>query len=136
MDPLAHIRHHPSPMEPFTHFTHLRRDGADIVWTATGHERPVFLDEHGRRRRWVLAGGALAGGASAMWLTALVAGAIGFSTLPSVHAHSPLLAERTEVRDVASVKRRSRVSVVSARRPSTLERATGLAVSRALISAQ
>ncbi len=120
-------------MEPLAH---LRRDGANTVWTATGHERPVFLDEHGRRLRWVLAGGAFAGGASALWLTALVAGAIGFSTLPSIHAHSPLLAERTEVRDVASVRPRHRVSAVSARRPSTLERATGLAVSRALTSAQ
>lgn len=123
-------------MEPFNHFTHFRREGANTVWTATGHERPVFLDEHGRRRRWVLAGGALAGGASAMWLTALVAGAIGFSTLPSMRAHSPLLAEKTEVRDVASVKRLHRASVVSARRPSTLDRAAGLAVSRALISTQ
>jgi hypothetical protein len=52
-------------------------------WTATGHERPVFLDEHGRRRRWVLAAGALAGAAAALWLTALVIGAIGFSSLPS-----------------------------------------------------
>jgi hypothetical protein len=52
------------------------------VWTATGHESPVFLDHGGRRRRWVLAGGALAGAAAALWLAALVAGAIGFATLP------------------------------------------------------
>jgi hypothetical protein len=56
------------------------------VWTATGHEPPVFLDHHGRRRRWVLAGGTLAGAAASMWLAALVAGAIGFATLPSWHA--------------------------------------------------
>jgi hypothetical protein len=58
---------------------------ADTPWTATGHERPVFLDEHGRRRRWVLVGGALAGAASALWLAALLAGAVGFSTLPMAH---------------------------------------------------
>jgi hypothetical protein len=57
------------------------------VWTATGHEPPVFLDHHGRRRRWVLAGGTLAGAAAGMWLAALVAGAIGFATLPSWHAY-------------------------------------------------
>lgn len=64
------------------------------VWTATGHERPVFLDEHGRRRRWVFAGGGLAGGLSALWLGALVTGAIGFSTLPvvgSIHHAARLL---------------------------------------------
>lgn len=52
------------------------------VWTATGRERPVFLDERGRRRRWVLAGGVLAGGVSSLWLGGLIAGAIGFATLP------------------------------------------------------
>jgi hypothetical protein len=57
-------------------------------WTATGHERPVFLDEHGRRRRWVLAGGMLAGVLAALWLTALVVGAIGFATLPAIGVHS------------------------------------------------
>src|ERR1700689_809234 len=60
------------------------------VWTATGHEPPVFLDHHGRRRRWVWAGGALAGAAAAFWLAALLAGAIGFATLPSLqilHRH-------------------------------------------------
>jgi hypothetical protein len=58
----------------------------DAVWTATGHEPPVFLDERGRRRRWVLAGGALTGGASAIWLGGLLAGAIGFSSMPSTAA--------------------------------------------------
>jgi hypothetical protein len=57
----------------------------DVRWTATGHERPVFLDEHGLRRRWVLAAGALAGAASTLWLAALLAGAIGFSSLPPSH---------------------------------------------------
>jgi hypothetical protein len=54
------------------------------VWTATGHERPVFLDERGRRRRWVLLGGVFAGGLSALWMGGLLAGAIGFSSLPSI----------------------------------------------------
>lgn len=67
----------------------------DAVWTATGHERPIFLDEHGRRRRWVMIGGALGGGASTMWLGALIAGAIGFSTMPAVSVKTqPLVASR------------------------------------------
>jgi hypothetical protein len=98
MDPLAHLRRH----------------GDDHVWTATGHERPVFLDEHGRRRRWVLFGGALASGASACWLGALVAGAIGFSSLPSMNTDTHLLAARPHVRYVAQTVRhrhgRSKVS--------------------------
>ncbi|HEV2997743.1 MAG TPA: hypothetical protein VGX16_01455 [Solirubrobacteraceae bacterium] len=58
------------------------RESTATVWTATGRERPVFLDEHGRRRRWVTLAGALAGSAASLWLAGLVAGAIGFSTLP------------------------------------------------------
>jgi hypothetical protein len=68
------------------------------VWTATGHESPVFLDHHGRRRRWVLAGGTLAGAAAGMWLAALVAGAIGFATLPSWQAyHHDRIGRQAEV---------------------------------------
>ncbi len=119
-------------MEPLTH---VRRDHDEAVWTATGHERPVFLDESGRRRRWVLAGGVFAGGASAFWFTALIAGAIGFSTLPSMRAHLPTIAQRTEAREVASVGRRHGV-VVGARRPSSLTHAASLAVSRSLIAAE
>jgi hypothetical protein len=52
-------------------------------WTATGQERPVFLDEQGRRRRWVQTGAALTGGAATLWLTGLIAGAVGFGTLPT-----------------------------------------------------
>lgn len=62
------------------------RTASSTVWTATGRERPIFLDEHGRRRRWVLLAGAVVASASALWLAALVAGAIGFSTLPRVGA--------------------------------------------------
>jgi hypothetical protein len=116
-------------MEPHAH---LPRHEGETAWTATGHERPVFLDEHGRRRRWVLAGGVLAGGASAFWFTALVAGAIGFSTLPSVRVRAPFVVQRAEAHEVASLRHRHTV-VVSARRTSSFARATGLAVSRGLI---
>src|SRR5450759_2146335 len=121
------------PMEPLAH---IRRHGGESVWTATGHERPVFLDEHGRRRRWVLAGGVLTGGASALWLGALVAGAIGFSGLPAISAAPRVLAERASDVEVALAGRHRPVRTVHARHRSAIERATGLAVSRALISAQ
>jgi hypothetical protein len=62
----------------------------DERWTATGTERPVFLDERGRRRRLVQAAGALAGAASALWLGGLVAGAIGFGALPAAPAPKPV----------------------------------------------
>jgi hypothetical protein len=70
-------------------------------WTATGRERPVFLDEHGRRRRWVQAGGALTGGAATLWLAGLIAGAVGFGALPTtggvpVSAHRSRAAEPAE----------------------------------------
>jgi hypothetical protein len=60
-----------------------RRQERAHEWTATGLERPVFLDERGRRRRWVLTGGALSGGAAALWLGGLLAGAVGFASLPA-----------------------------------------------------
>jgi hypothetical protein len=63
------------------------REHEPAVWTATGHEPPVFLDHRGHRRRWVLAGGTLAGAAATLWLAALIAGAIGFATLPSWRAY-------------------------------------------------
>jgi hypothetical protein len=121
MDPLAHLHRH----------------GDDAVWTATGHERPVFLDEHGKRRRWVLLGGALAGGGSACWLGALVAGAIGFSSLPSMNTDTHLLAARAHARYVAqtvvaqTVRHRHGRSKVSGR-SSGLEHAD-LAVSRGVL---
>jgi hypothetical protein len=102
----------------------------ETVWTATGHERPVFLDEHGRRRRWVLAGGALGGGASALWLGALVAGAIGFSSMPSLSARtSSLIASRANSRSASYVRRHRHAQ---RRLPGAAP--TELAVSRALIS--
>jgi hypothetical protein len=116
MDPLAHLRRH----------------GADTVWTATGHERPVFLDEHGKRRRWVLLGGALAGGGSACWLGALIAGAIGFSSLPSLNANARVLAARPHVRYVAQTARHRHGRTKVSKRSSGLETAD-LAVSRGVL---
>lgn len=106
-------------------FPHLRHRDEQPVWTATGHEPPVFLDEHGRRRRWVLVGGTLAGGASSLWFAALVAGAIGFSTLPSLRstplslrAATPQLAARKApaTREVAAIRAHHRL-IVGHRRP-------------------
>jgi hypothetical protein len=79
------------------------------VWTATGHERPVFFDEHGRRRRWVFAGGALTGGMSALWLGGLLAGAIGFASLPVPHGITPALSRAAPVVSSLSAQDRDRV---------------------------
>jgi hypothetical protein len=99
------------------------------VWTATGHEPPVFLDHHGRRRRWVWAGGALAGAAATFWLAALVAGAIGFATLPSWQAyhHSDRVWRQAEVafrpdRDAHRRVTETRVSSATGRVPAVLRR--------------
>jgi hypothetical protein len=112
------------------------RSAADTVWTATGHERPVFLDERGRRRRLVLAGGVSAGAAAAIWFVTLIAGAIGFSTLPSLRAPVPLFAQRTEVRDIALDTRHRRVALASGRRGAEPVRAAGLAAARRRVSTE
>jgi hypothetical protein len=117
MDPLAPVRRH----------------GEDSVWTATGQERPVFLDEHGRRRRWVLLGGALAGGGSACWLGALIAGAIGFSSMPSMNTDTRLTAARPHVGYVAQSAHHRRRHAKSSKRSSGIETAD-LAVSRGVLS--
>ncbi|MGH2879778.1 MAG: hypothetical protein ACRDK4_09270 [Solirubrobacteraceae bacterium] len=85
------------------------------VWRATGLERPVFLDERGRRRRWVFVGGALTGGASALWLGGLIVGAIGFSNLPLTHAtlaarpsRAPVAADRIADAGTARARLRAR----------------------------
>jgi hypothetical protein len=77
---------------------------ADERWTATGHEPPVFLDEHGRRRRWVLVAGALAGAAATLWFAALIAGAVGFSTLPLPPALTATAHLHRTVREVAELR--------------------------------
>jgi hypothetical protein len=52
--------------------------------SASGRERPVFLDESGRRARVVRFAGRLMGGATVAWLGALVVGASAAPTLPSL----------------------------------------------------
>jgi hypothetical protein len=113
------------------------RSVVDAVWTATGHERPVFLDERGRRRRWVLAGGMSAGAAAAFWFAALVAGAIGFSTLPSMRAPIPLFAQRAVSHDATWGPRRHHVILASGqRRPVPAVRPAGLALGQRRVSTE
>lgn len=62
---------------------HLRddHDGASSPWEAAGRERPVFLDEAGRRQRLLRPFGVLAALLAAGWLAALLVGATGFATI-------------------------------------------------------
>jgi hypothetical protein len=50
---------------------------------ATGTERPIFLDETGRRARRVRAACGTGGAVAALWLAAIVSGPMGFGRLPS-----------------------------------------------------
>ena len=50
---------------------------------ATGTERPIFLDETGRRARRVRAAGSAAAVAAGLWLAAIVGGSLGFGPLPA-----------------------------------------------------
>jgi len=99
---------------------HLRddHDGASSPWEAAGRERPVFLDEAGRRHRLLRPFALLAALGAAGWLAALLIGATGFATIAplpdplagrpfahaSAHAHrhshlrTRLVAERTRLR--------------------------------------
>jgi hypothetical protein len=127
--------HTSSPVRTSPHID--RQLAEEVVWTATGHERPVFLDEHGKRRRWVWLGGALTGGASALWLGALIAGAIGFSTMPSMQARSPLLASRAPRPVHVALSTHRRVASHSHHSSSSPSGgSTELAVSRVLIAAR
>jgi hypothetical protein len=96
---------------------------AAAPWTATGQERPVFLDETGRRRRWVWAAGTLAAVAATAWFGALVTGPLGFDRLPDVPVPIRLTATLTtptltlraparRVLTVAMVGRRGRNGLV------------------------
>jgi hypothetical protein len=116
-------------MHPRANIHHSIEGIESTVWTATGHERPVFLDDRGRRRRWVLAGGVIAGAASGFWFAALIAGAIGFSTLPSMRASVPVFAQRTLAHDIAGDERHRHVVLAFAggRRQSLPVGATGSA---------
>jgi hypothetical protein len=49
---------------------------------ATGTERPIFLDETGRRARRVRAACTAGGAAAVLWLAAIVGGSFGFGRLP------------------------------------------------------
>ena len=84
------------------------------VWTATGLERQVFLDRSGRRRRHFGALGVLLALLATVWLTALVTGSVGFSSLPALpsvtanatlvtpaahHAHMAVRGSRVADRD-------------------------------------
>jgi hypothetical protein len=77
------------------------------VWTATGLERPVFLDRSGRRHRKVRMAGAGAALAGSVWFAALITGGIGFSGLPAVAGAGGALAGRPHalVRVVAGHRR-------------------------------
>jgi hypothetical protein len=62
------------------------------LWTATGLEPQIFLDQTGRRARVVRLAGALAAMLGAAWLAALVTGALGFSNLPRLPGPIGILA--------------------------------------------
>jgi hypothetical protein len=72
---------------------------------ATGTERPVFLDETGRRARRVRAVCTAGCAAAVLWLAAIVGGSFGFGRLPPgpaafvlrapiVVAHAPIVVAR------------------------------------------
>lgn len=98
-------------------------DGAECVpaseWTASGREPQVFLDERGRRRRWVLAGGAIAGLLASVWLAALISGGVGFATLPSLRlAASPTGAVRSGSAELSKRRGSAQRLEVALRAPS------------------
>jgi hypothetical protein len=78
----------------------------------------------------------LAGAAAAFWFAALIAGAIGFSTLPSMRAPIPLFAQRALAHDMIQDKRHNHVVLASGRRQSLPVRATGLALGRRPVSTE
>ena len=65
-------------------FVSVEHSHSAAVWTATGLERQVFLDRSGRRRRRFGALGTLLAMLATVWLTALVTGSVGFSSLPAL----------------------------------------------------
>ncbi len=60
-------------------------DGAASPWDAAGRERPVFLDEAGRRHRLLRPLGLLAVLGAALWVVGLGVGATGFAGLTPLH---------------------------------------------------
>ncbi len=97
-------------------------------------EAPVFHDATGRRRRVVTVLGVLAASLTALWLCAMVVGATGFATLPSIRrvlavhrapggshvrrvvAASAPVSRATLVRSARAVTRRRAVTVLSSHR--------------------
>jgi hypothetical protein len=77
-----------------------------------------------------------AGAGAAIWLVALIAGAIGFSTLPSMRAPTPLFAEKTAAHDIAWDTRHHRVVPAIGRRRSVQVRAEGLELGRRRVSTE
>jgi hypothetical protein len=87
------------------------------IWTATGLERQIFLDQTGRRARVVRLAGALAAMLGAAWLAALVTGALGFSNLPRLPNPIGILATApTRVVHVAEHRDRRRLLETAAAR--------------------
>jgi len=112
---------------------HYRSDdhrGASSPWDAAGRERPVFLDEAGRRHRLLRPFGLLAVLGASGWVVALALGATGFARLAPLpatiagrplarlaapaarhhahhaaplHLHTRLVAERTRLRPAEAV---------------------------------
>src|SRR5262249_49339366 len=77
------------------------KPGHGVAWRATGLERPVFLDETGRRGRLVRLAGGVAALLVAAWLGLVVAGPFGFAKLPAAafpalgrHLHAVNLVHR------------------------------------------
>src|SRR5262245_29217565 len=77
--------------------------GAHARWTATGLEKPIFLDERGHRGRIVRIAAAVATLLVTAWLTLVVAGPVGFASLPPlrlpvpVHFRTPRLENRVHL---------------------------------------
>jgi hypothetical protein len=77
------------------------KPGQAEAWRATGLERPVFLDETGRRGRLVRVAGGAAALVVAAWLGLVIAGPFGFARLPTAalpalgrHLHAVNLVHR------------------------------------------
>ena len=89
-----------------------RQPGRTVAWRATGLERPVFLDETGRRGRLVRIAAGAAALLVAAWLGLVVAGPFGFARLPT--AALPALARHVHAANL--VHRPTRASLARALR--------------------
>jgi hypothetical protein len=91
------------------------------VWTATGLERQIFLDQTGRRARRARIAGVAAAALSTGWLAALVTGAVGFASLPAVPSAGALAARGHRVSRPATAHQRRHRSVAVAQLTSTVD---------------